>query len=318
MDDDNNWEAIVQTLQQPSASIEDKYRMLFCSRQTAPSKSVLIEALVQALAAEQSVLMRHEIAYIMGQVGDESAVPALVRMLDDEDEDEVTRHEAAEGLAAIDSEGSLPHFQRYASSESLPLLAQTCELAIEATSKRGMSGVVPVCMCQRYEKVTTERSVEYQSVDPAKGIEGATITDIPALGLQLLDESAPLYTRYQAMFTLRNLGGPGAIKQLADGLRRDRSSPCFRHEVAFVLGQMEEEDATEALLEALAQTDEHPVVRHEAAIALGSICSEVGEIALQQFKDDDEPMVAESCRVALSTIAYWKKWEELEARLAAQ
>ena len=318
MSDDNNWEAIVQTLQQPLAPIEDKYRMLFCSRQAAPSKPVLIEALVQALAGEQSVLMRHEIAYVMGQVGDESAIPALVRMLDDQDEDEVTRHEAAEGLAAIDAEGSIQHFERYASSESLPLLAQTCELAIEATRKRDLPGAIPVCVCQQYEKVTTERSIEYQSVDPAGGIEGATMTDIPIMGEQLADESAPLYTRYQAMFTLRNLGGPSAVKQLADGLRSDSSSPCFRHEVAFVLGQMEEENATEALIEALARPDEHAVVRHEAAIALGSIGGDAGEAALQQFKDDVVPMVAESCQAALSTLAYWKKWEELEARLAIQ
>jgi len=314
----NSWDVILQTLQDPSAPIGDKYRKLFSAKQAAPTQEALVAALVQALATERSVLMRHEIAYVMGQIGNALAIPRLVEMLDDDQEDEVTRHEAAEALAAIDAVGSMHHFERYANSESLRLLAQTCELAAEATQRQGEKGAIPVCVCQQYEKVTTQRSIEYQSKDPADGIEGATMEDIPSLGRQLQDESAPLYSRYQAMFTLRNLGGQCAVRQLAEGLRNDSDSPCFRHEVAFVLGQMEDQHATAALIEALAKPDEHEVVRHEAAIALGSIGEDACKLALQQFKDDEVPMVAESCQAGLSILAYWKYWEELEARLSAQ
>ena len=56
------------------------------------------------------MLFRHECCYLLGQIGADSpemeAVKkpvflALLRVLEDEREDEVTRHEAAEGIAAV-------------------------------------------------------------------------------------------------------------------------------------------------------------------------------------------------------------------------
>ena len=195
------------------------------------------------------------------------------------------------------------------------LLAQTCQLALEAVKRKDEPGALPACVCQQFEKVATERSIEYISKDPAEGIPGATLNDLESLAVQLVDESAPLYSRYQAMFTLRNLGGDQAVKHLCDGLLSDNGSACFRHEVAFVLGQMEHEKATQALLSKLAEQEEHSVVRHEAAIALGSIGGANVINSLEQHMHDSEPIVAESCVVALATIAYWKYWDELEARL---
>lgn len=57
------------------------------------------------------------------------------------------------------------------------------------------------------------------------------------------------------------------------------------------------------------------MVRHESAIALGSIGGEVSKMRLQQFTGDSDQMVADSCLVALDTIAYWEAWEAEEARI---
>jgi len=56
------------------------------------------------------------------------------------------------------------------------------------------------------------------------------------LKAQLLDTSLSLYTRYKAMFALRNRGDEASVLALTAGLK-DRSA-LFRHEVAFVLGQL--------------------------------------------------------------------------------
>ncbi|CAD7968984.1 unnamed protein product [Amoebophrya sp. A25] len=60
-------------------------------------------------AKNSSVLFRHECCYLMGQVGADTAdwtekrmaFEFLLRVLEDETEHEVTRHEAAEGIAAV-------------------------------------------------------------------------------------------------------------------------------------------------------------------------------------------------------------------------
>jgi hypothetical protein len=47
----------------------------------------------------------HEIAYIFGQLSSPFSIPSLLRVLRDGHEDEMVRHEAAEALGGIASEG---------------------------------------------------------------------------------------------------------------------------------------------------------------------------------------------------------------------
>jgi deoxyhypusine monooxygenase len=54
----------------------------------------------------------------------------------------------------------------------------------------------------------------YSSVDPAPP---AATADIDVLRQRLLDEELPLFQRYRAMFTLRNIGTKDAVLALADG-----------------------------------------------------------------------------------------------------
>ena len=60
--------------------------------------------------------------------------------------------------------------------------------------------------------------------------------DVKKLRQMLLDEDVPLFDRYRAMFSLRNIGDDESILALAAGLQC--SSALFRHEIAFVLGQV--------------------------------------------------------------------------------
>jgi len=175
-------------------------------------------------------------------------------------------------------------------------LGQTCWLAVEGLKRE----TAKVCACQ------------YVSYDPAIGDLTATEDDIPRYYDVLRDSSGAFYQRYVAMFTLRNLA---AEAKLAAVLDEDTSSPVLRHEISFVLGQMESETAREALIRSLEKKAEHPMVRHESAIALGSIGGEVSKMKLQQFTGDSDQMVADSCLVALDTIAYWEAWEAEEARI---
>lgn len=82
------------------------------------------------------------------------------------------------------------------------------------------------------------------------------------------------------------------------------SSALFRHEIAYVLGQMQHPAAVSSLCEALECSTENPMVRHEAAEALGSIGKQECLSVLQRYRSDREPVVKESCEVALDMLEY--------------
>ena len=65
------------------------------------------KALASAFA-DPSALLKHEIAYIFGQICNPVVVPELVEVLKKKDEAPMVRHEAAEALGAIATEDVLP------------------------------------------------------------------------------------------------------------------------------------------------------------------------------------------------------------------
>jgi len=284
---------ICAALKDPTRSIEDRYRALFFAKS---SKESMCEVLLQALDIQTSILLRHEIAYVLGQIGDQKAVARLRTILLDETEDEIVRHEAAEALGALRVHCS--DIERLQDANTP--IGQTCIIALE-TVKLGFN---EMCPCQ------------YSSKDPALGKPGATEADVPEAIEILLDETQHLFARYVAMFTLRNVGGPESAKGLSRALLEDRSSALLRHEVAFVLGQMEDRETAESLIEALNRVEDHGMVRHEAAIALGSIGTECAKNALVKWSKDEDELVSESCLVGLAMISYWEEWDALESRIS--
>ena len=108
------WEEVYATLTTiPHLPIQDRYRALFFTKQTAPTPELYADLLAKALLVETSILMRHEICYVLGQSGEPLAIPTLHAIMHDESEDEITRHEAAEGLAALNAADIINDLQRY-------------------------------------------------------------------------------------------------------------------------------------------------------------------------------------------------------------
>lgn len=121
-----SWEDMQAYLSTPGTDIRHLYRTIFCLRAAAPSEEAGIQALVDSLKllteetqpggelkerdwAHTSDLFRHECCYLLGQMGADTSdlglkklvFSALLDVLTDLTEDEVTRHEAAEGIAAV-------------------------------------------------------------------------------------------------------------------------------------------------------------------------------------------------------------------------
>ena len=58
--------------------------------------------------SSESALLRHEIAYVLGQMQNTVALPTLIERLEDGDEHVMVRHEAAEAMGAIGDRSVIP------------------------------------------------------------------------------------------------------------------------------------------------------------------------------------------------------------------
>lgn len=266
-----------------------------------PAAKAAIDAIAAGFASP-SALLKHELAYCLGQTGNISAAaPPLRDVLADVNEDAMCRHEAAEALGALGDAEDLELLRHYRDREGEEVVVrETCEIAIDRIEWANST--------QRAQE--TLRPSDFASVDPAPPmaqdvVESEAAQTVDVLEKDLMDTTLPLFRRYRAMFTLRDLASPPdlptavpAVLALAKGFAD--SSALFRHEVAFVFGQLSHPASIPALTAALSDTNEASMVRHEAAEALGSLGDEEGvEDTLKLFLHDKEKVVRESVIVAL-------------------
>lgn len=90
-----------------------------------------VDAICHALKnKEDSALLRHELAYILGQMQDNRACALLSTILSDEGDDCMVRHESAEALGAIGDPQSIGILEKYA-DDPAPEVSDTCRLALD-------------------------------------------------------------------------------------------------------------------------------------------------------------------------------------------
>ena len=121
-----------KTLTSESEPLARRFRALFSLKHIACQGSLpAIEAIAAAFASP-SALLKHELAYCLGQTKDLAAVPFLRAVLEDKDEDSMCRHEAAEALGAIGDLGSLDLLKELRDSVHEPkVITETCEIAVD-------------------------------------------------------------------------------------------------------------------------------------------------------------------------------------------
>ena len=104
-----------------------RMRSVFSLRNNRSSDAVL--ALCEGFKAS-SALLRHELAYVLGQMQDKLAVPTLIEVLSNESEHVMVRHEAAEALGAIGDRSARSTLERFL-SDPLPEVSESCEVALD-------------------------------------------------------------------------------------------------------------------------------------------------------------------------------------------
>jgi deoxyhypusine monooxygenase len=117
-----------------SAPLALRFRALFSLKHLASKPDTQALLAIQAIAAafvSPSALLKHELAYCLGQTRNLAAVPYLRAMLEDVHEDSMCRHEAAEALGALGDVNSLELLRQLRDSkDEVEVVRETCEIAV--------------------------------------------------------------------------------------------------------------------------------------------------------------------------------------------
>ena len=134
-DADSTVRVLRDTLCSESTPLAKRFRALFSLKHVAsqqpptPQAVPAIEAIAAAFASP-SALLKHELAYCLGQTRNFASVPFLRAVLENLQEDPMVRHESAEALGALGDKGSLDLLKRMLADESVEV-RETCEIAID-------------------------------------------------------------------------------------------------------------------------------------------------------------------------------------------
>ncbi|CDO95991.1 unnamed protein product [Kluyveromyces dobzhanskii CBS 2104] len=265
------------------------YAELFATKQEEALKATQY---IAAAFSDDSELLKHEVAYVLGQTKNMAGAPLLRDVLADEQQQCMVRHEAAEALGALNDVDSLAILEKYFKEDPLLEIRQTCELAIDRIKWE---------TSDEAKREALQESL-YSSIDPAPPLSLENNYKIQELQNILNDQSRPLFERYRAMFRLRDIGNDEACLALASGF--DDPSALFKHEIAYVFGQIGNPIVVPHLKEVLERPAEAPMVRHEAAEALGSIATDDVLPVLKEHLQDTDAVVRESAIVALDMYEY--------------
>jgi len=278
-------EKIGQDLRDSKQPLKDRFRALFTLKNLGGDQAV---DEIASCFNDESALLKHELAYCLGQMQNVHAISHLIKVLEDTSQDVMVRHEAGEALGAIGDPSAINILKKY-SADPLVEVAETCQLAVGRLE----------WLQEKAKEETDLLANPYYSVDPAPP---ARVGNVEELKAELLNDDLPLFQRYRAMFTLRNMGSTPAVLALAEGLKC--KGALFRHEIAYVLGQIQSDACVQQLYTNLQDASEAPMVRHECAEALGAIATPEATKLLENYLHDTDRVVRESCVVALDMSEY--------------
>lgn len=90
---DKEVEAIGQTLVDPQQPLQARFRALFTLRGLGGPRAI---TWISRAFGDDSALLKHELAYCLGQMQDSRAIPVLLDVLRDTRQEPMVRHEAGE------------------------------------------------------------------------------------------------------------------------------------------------------------------------------------------------------------------------------
>jgi deoxyhypusine monooxygenase len=134
---DNQVPTLRNILTSESEPLARRFRALFSLKHLAglqPPNAQTVPAIeaIAAAFASPSALLKHELAYCLGQSGHDAAIAPLRGVLEDKEEDSMCRHEAAEALGALSDKGSLELLRALRDDvKEIDVVRETCDIAVD-------------------------------------------------------------------------------------------------------------------------------------------------------------------------------------------
>ena len=120
-------DSLTQQLCDEDQPMFQRMRAVFALRNQRTDEACL--ALCRGFSST-SALLRHEIAYVLGQMQNPAALPTLIARLEDEAEHVMVRHEAAEAMGAIGDRSVIDTLKKFV-NDPLPEVAESCVVALD-------------------------------------------------------------------------------------------------------------------------------------------------------------------------------------------
>eukprot|EP01025_Chloroclados_australasicus_P052486 TRINITY_DN611_c0_g3_i1.p3 TRINITY_DN611_c0_g3~~TRINITY_DN611_c0_g3_i1.p3 ORF type:complete len:302 (-),score=31.00 TRINITY_DN611_c0_g3_i1:784-1689(-) len=120
-------EQLRETVLDENAEMFERYRALFALRNKGGQAAI---GVLSEIFDCSSALLKHEVAYVLGQMQDKQAVQTLSRVLVDTNEHPMVRHEAAEALGAIGDADCIDLLKQQCSSQET-IVADSCVVALD-------------------------------------------------------------------------------------------------------------------------------------------------------------------------------------------
>lgn len=125
--DSNQLNQLRVTLLDENEKMFQRMRSVFKLRNIRTPESCLV--LCEGFSSS-SALLRHELAYVLGQMQMDEALPTLIDILSDDKEHVMVRHEAAEALGAIGNRDAVQVLEKYLDDEHIEV-RESCEVALD-------------------------------------------------------------------------------------------------------------------------------------------------------------------------------------------
>lgn len=110
----------------------DKYTAMFALRNNGSTAAVHVlgEALTKYKDDKRNALLKHEVAYVLGQIQSPESVPYLAELLEHKSEPEMVRHECAEALGSIASPAAQELLVKY-KDDDVRIVKESIEVALD-------------------------------------------------------------------------------------------------------------------------------------------------------------------------------------------
>lgn len=297
-------------------SLDSRFRALFALKGWTISDSTtsagVVDIIDKAFENNDSALLKHELAYVLGQIKDKRAIPCLIRVLSDKEEHPMVRHEAAEAMGAISCVEAIPVLEKFLSDANISV-RETCELAlqkikydladsadaihqkVEEESEAMALARAKAAMVGQFPKDETLEGV-FLPIDPAPAHtvqSDILLNSIPKYRAQLTaGDALPLFERYRAMFSLRN-----AVHAARQRLQRPSVHPDIQS-----ASSKQAESAIQALAAGL--VDKSALFRHEICFVFGELAHPASAPSMLQVLNDEkeEDMVRHEAAEALGAV----------------